>query len=159
APWGRIEGVLRIGSKPAPGRKVAAWLVDPGIWGRVDYDTLTDEAGRFVFERVTPGRLSVYRYVDDQNHPAWTASHPIHVDVKPGQTVRVEVGGTGRPVVGRLKLPHGVELAHFVLDHGGKLSTRPASPTPDDYPDWSDEQQSAWWDAFRRTPAGRAYSG
>ncbi len=31
APWGRIEGVMKIGTKPAPGQKVAAWLLRPGI--------------------------------------------------------------------------------------------------------------------------------
>ena len=49
--------------------------------------------------------------------------NPVNVDVKPGETVQVAVGGTGRPVVGRLVAAGGIALADFVLDHGGKLST------------------------------------
>ncbi len=157
APWGRIEGLMKIGTRPAPGQKAAAWLRNQGFRGRVDYDTQTDESGRFVFERVTPGRMEVYRYVDDADHRGWTASNPVTVDVKPGETVRVQVGGTGRPVVGRLALPDGAAMADFILAHGGHLATEPRDARPDDFFDWSDEQQSAWWDAFRKTPEGRAY--
>src|SRR5262249_40309901 len=85
-PWGRIEGVLKIGPRPAPRQKVSAWLLDQGPFGRVDYDAMTDDHGRFVLERVTPGRLMVYRYVDDADHHGWTASNPVDVDLKPGET-------------------------------------------------------------------------
>ncbi len=87
-------------------------------------DTLTDESGRFVWERVTPGRMGVYRYVADANHRGRTASNPVDVDVKPGETVRVQVGGTGRPVVGRLTVPAGIALSDLVLDNGGNLLNR-----------------------------------
>ena len=150
---------MKIGNKPAAGQKAAAWLLNQTFYGRVDYDAETDEVGRFIFERVTPGRMEVYRYVDGADHRGWTASHPVIVDVKPGETVRVQVGGTGRPVIGRLALPEGISLADLVLGHGGHLTTRPSElPTPADYPDWTDDQRSAWWDAFRKTPEGRATS-
>ena len=156
-PWGRIEGILRIGPKPAPKQKVAAWLLEPSIWGRVDYDAQTDDNGRFVLERVTPGRLQVYRYVDNEDNHGWTPSNPVNVGVKPGETVRVDIGGTGRPVVGRLSLPDGIALADFVST-GGYLSTpRPNPPTPDGFPDYTDEQKSDWYAAFRKTPEGRSY--
>ena len=148
---------MKIGNKPAARQRAAAWLRNQGFRGRVDYDTPTDESGRFVFERVTPGRMEVYRYVHDADHRGWTASNPANVDVKPGETVRVQVGGTGRLVVGRLALPAGAAIADFLLAHGGHLATEPSDARPDDFFDWSDEQQSAWWDAFRKTPEGRAY--
>jgi peroxiredoxin len=158
APWGRIEGVLKIGPRPAPRQKVSGWLLDQGPFGRVDYDAMTDDHGQFVLERVTPGRLMVYRYVDDADHHGWTTSNPGDVDLKPGESARIQIGGTGRPVVGRLALPEGLTLTNFVLGHGGNLATpRSWPPYPDDYPDWNDERRSAWWDAFRKTHAGRAY--
>jgi RNA polymerase sigma factor (sigma-70 family) len=158
APWGRIEGVLKIGARPAPRQKVSAWLLDCGPFGRVDYDAITDDQGRFVLERVTPGRMTVYRYVDDANHRGWTPSNPVDVDLKPGETARVQIGGTGPPVVGQLALPEGLTLTNFVLGNGGNLATlRSWPPYPDDYPDWNDERRSAWWDAFRKIPEGRAY--
>jgi len=158
-PWGRIEGVMKIGTKPAPGQKAEALLLDtPGFSGLVYYDTLTDESGRFVWERVTPGRMGVHRYVEDANHRGRTASNPVNVDVKPGETVRVQVGGTGRPVVGRLSVPAGIALSDLVLDNGGNLSTeRPEPAKPVDYPDWTRERQQDWWHAYSRTPEGRAY--
>ncbi len=55
-PWGRIEGVLKIGKNHAPNKKVSAWLNNHAFDGRIDYETTTDEHGRFVFERVTPAR-------------------------------------------------------------------------------------------------------
>ncbi len=157
-PWGRIEGILRIGKKPAAGQKAAAWAAVAPFHGRVDYDAVADSSGRFVFDRVTPGRMTVYRWIDDADHHGWTASHPISVDVRPGATVKVQVGGTGRPVVGRLAVPEGVKLADFFLMHGGHLATgRIKEPTPDAYPDFNLEQKMAWWDAFKKTPEGRAY--
>ncbi len=157
-PWGRIEGVMKIGTRPAPGQKAAAWMLNAGFSGRVDYDARTDESGRFVWERVTPGRMEVYRYVEDANHRGWTASHPVSVEVKPGETARAQVGGTGRPVIGRLAVPAGVALADLVLDHGGNLSTeRPEPATPLDFPDRTGEQQEEWWAAYSKTPEGRAY--
>ncbi len=111
-----------------------------------------------MWERVTPGRMGVYRYVADANHRGRTASNPVDVDVKPGETVRVQVGGTGRPVVGRLTVPAGIALSDLVLDNGGNLSTeRPEPTTPVDYPDWTRERQQCWWDAFYQTPEGRTY--
>jgi RNA polymerase sigma factor (sigma-70 family) len=158
APWGRIEGVMKIGTRPAGKQKVSAWLLDRGPMGRVDYDRITDDDGRFVLDRVIPGRLTVYRYVDDADHRGWTDSNPVDVEVKPCETVRVQVGGMGRPVVGRLGLPRGITLANFNLNHGGFLTTGDTwPPYPPDYPDWSDEQRSSWWDAFRKTPESRAY--
>ena len=158
AAWGRIEGVMKVGTRPASRRKVAAWHHDTGPLNRVDYDILTDDDGRFIFERVMPGPMTAYRYVNDEDHHGWTASNPIRVDVKPGETARIQVGGTGRPIIGRLAMPEGISLANFVLGHGGNLSTEwVPPPTPDDYVDWSDERQSSWWQDFRQTPEGRAY--
>ena len=113
-PWGRIEGVLKIGKKPAPNQKIGAWLANHSFSGRVDYDTRTDEHGRFVLERITPGAITVYRYVDTPDHRGWIPSNPVFVEVSPGQTVRVEVGGSGRPVIGKLKVPQGFALADLV---------------------------------------------
>ena len=102
--------------------------------------------------------MTVYRYVDDANHRSWTASHPVNVDVRPGR----DGAGPGRRhgPAGRRPARHaeGAALADFVLGYGGHLATgRIGPPTPDDYPDWTDERRSAWWDAFLKTPEGRAY--
>src|SRR5205807_176178 len=104
-----------------------------------------------------PGRVCVYRHVEKEDNTGWTPSNPVNVDLMPGATVRVEVGGTGRPVVGRLRVPEGVTLADLVSGHCELTTGRPEAPYPDDYPDYTAEQKSDWFAAFRKTPAGRAY--
>ena len=157
SPWGRIEGVLRIGTHPAPKQKVSAWMVNQSFSGRVDYDTQTDEHGRFVIERVTPGAITVYRNVDTPDHRGWIPSNPVTVDAGPGQTYRVDVGGNGRPLIGRLLIPQGFSLADLVLGFGELSSARREPRMPNDYPDFTSEQQNAWFERFYKTPEGKAY--
>jgi hypothetical protein len=123
---------------------------------------LTDGSGRFVLERVAPGRINVFRRVDNPDNQGWTLSHPRYQDVKPGETVRLQVGGTGRPTTGRLAIPEGIALGQFELNqvalgHGALTPVLREPPTPDDFLDFNSEQRSAWWEAFSRTPEGRAY--
>ena len=155
APWGRIEGVLRIGANPAPGQRVSAYLLDRRFPGSVSYDSQSDRDGRFVFERVAPGRLTVYRPVRQEE--GQTLSNLTHIDVAPGQTVRLQLGGTGRPVVGRLALPAGVAMNHFVSGFARLQSEPPALPLPAGSAPLTDEQWSSWWDAFRETPECEDY--
>ncbi len=156
-PWGRIEGVVKVGKKPAPNQKVGAWLANQSFSGRVDYDTQTDEHGRFFFAMVTPGVITVYRYVDTPDHRGWIPSNPVFVEVSPGQTVRVEVGGSGRPVVGKLKIPQGFTLADLVCVSGELSTVRHEPRQPDDYPDYTSDQKYAWFESFCKTPEGKKY--
>jgi beta-lactamase regulating signal transducer with metallopeptidase domain/protocatechuate 3,4-dioxygenase beta subunit len=111
-PWGRIEGGVRIGPRQGANQQVAL----DAIWskGRVEigaynsiYWTWTDERGRFRFDRVIPGRWAVARVVGKmyaggliESLPCWQES----VEIKPGGTAQVTIGGKGRPVVGRVAL-------------------------------------------------------
>jgi hypothetical protein len=156
-PWCVIEGVLKVGNHLAPNQKVSAWKKDQAFSGRVDYDTTTDQQGRFRLERVTPGAIEIYRNVDNQDNRGWTASNPLLVELSPGQHVTVQVGGTGRPVVGRLQIPAGFSLADLVSNEAHLTTTRPEPLLPDDFPDYSLDQQYAWYDRFYRTAEGKAY--
>jgi RNA polymerase sigma factor (sigma-70 family) len=156
AAWGRIEGVVKIGNQPSVRETVAGWLLTPYYSDRIGCDATTDDAGRFVLERVAPGRTAVVRRVDNPDKQGWTYSHAVYVDVKPGQTVRVQVGGTGRRVVGRLAIPSGVTLKHFTLGEGVLALPQRELPTPDEYLELDSEHRAAWWQAFSRTAEGRA---
>jgi len=67
-PWGRIEGVLRIGRSPGTNQ-----MVNIGIWGSSEtyewtivahgMSVRTDAEGRFVFPRVAPGDVWLTRSV------------------------------------------------------------------------------------------------
>ncbi len=114
-PWGRIEGTFRIGSRPAARQKLKLDYSKPGDtpetlpWWSGEAET--DDAGRFVFERVLPGDVTVGRPVllkDRGSSQTWGQSHVTHVDVAPGETVRPTIGGTGRPVIGKVTAPAGI---------------------------------------------------
>jgi protocatechuate 3,4-dioxygenase beta subunit len=112
-PWGRIEGGVRIGARLGANQEVAFQPIRPaqpagtGVFD-YGYTTQTDERGRFQFDRVIPGPGRVTRSVITelaggrlwQHTPGW----PEEIEVKPGQTVQVTIGGKGRPVIGRVVL-------------------------------------------------------
>jgi beta-lactamase regulating signal transducer with metallopeptidase domain/thiol-disulfide isomerase/thioredoxin/protocatechuate 3,4-dioxygenase beta subunit len=111
-PWGRIEGGVRIGARAGAGQEVTFQPTRPDRGGGIyvfdyGYTTGTDDRGRFVFDRVIPGPGTVSRVIitefagRSQRHmPGWNEP----VDVKPGRTVEVKIGGKGRPVIGRVVL-------------------------------------------------------
>jgi beta-lactamase regulating signal transducer with metallopeptidase domain/thiol-disulfide isomerase/thioredoxin len=106
-PWGKIEGELRIGGRPGADQEVE---FQPDAFQRggrwylftYGYTTSTDARGQFTFDRVVPGRGTAWRNIptaDRRGNPG--RSWPEPVEVKPGQTARVQVGGKGRAVIGR----------------------------------------------------------
>jgi RNA polymerase sigma factor (sigma-70 family) len=113
-PWGRVEGTLRIGNRPGAGETLELGYRKQGDtpatlpwWSG---SVKVDESGRFAFERVMPGEVTVSRRVllkDSGNSQTWGADHGTLVDVRPGDTARANLGGTGRPVVGKLAAPAG----------------------------------------------------
>jgi hypothetical protein len=132
--WGRVEGVLRVGSEPARNQPIALHTLpmprviastnpsDPAIRfaassGRLDLSQTvrTDENGRFVFSRVIPGMASFTRTRNLPGGGRVTQTHTVaNIDVAPGQTVQVEIGGTGRPVVGRVVVENAEERLPFL---------------------------------------------
>jgi RNA polymerase sigma factor (sigma-70 family) len=114
-PWGRIEGTLRIGRRPGVGQTLDLGYNRMGDtpatvpwWSG---KATTDEAGRFAFERVMPGEATISRSIlikTLSTSQTWGHSHSTHVEVTPGATARVDVGGTGRPVIGKVEAPAGL---------------------------------------------------
>jgi len=125
--WGRVEGVVRVGAGPASGE--AVYLTVNQQMSRDDpqpyfnYKTTTDDEGRYVIERVPPGEVYVGREIKLSDRST-AYSHATLVDVEPGQTVWVDIGGTGRAVIGRLVAP-GVANVNWTL---GMNSLRPSPP-------------------------------
>jgi RNA polymerase sigma factor (sigma-70 family) len=108
-PWGRVEGTLRIGNRPgagqtldlAYGRQGDTPATIPWWSGKAT----SDESGRFAFERVMPGEVSITREILLKRRATSQTvghSHTTWVEVAPGATARVTVGGTGRPLVGKV---------------------------------------------------------
>jgi beta-lactamase regulating signal transducer with metallopeptidase domain len=119
--WGKVKGEARIGRQPAAHQIItfAGRNIQPAQPGGVNVfhqiETRTDAQGRFVFDRVTPCAGEVSRVIvtefgngSSQHMGCWQEP----VDVAPGQTVEVRIGGKGRPVTGRiaLKAPPGIHV-------------------------------------------------
>ena len=116
-PWGRLEGTVRIGDHPARNEAVTFQLDERENRSRrerkaadyrdlvsTSYEVTTDDQGRFVMDRMIPGKGYAGRMVvvsfgqSSVNAP----SHMTPVEILPGRTARVEIGGKGRPIVGRI---------------------------------------------------------
>ena len=108
--WGRIQGELRIGSEPGANQSVVlriAWSSASEL--RLPFagvDRQPDELGRFIFDRVPPGKYRAYRIIrlrSDRTGP-YGMSHPADVTVQPGAVCQLTLGGTGRKVVGQVQV-------------------------------------------------------
>lgn len=161
-PWGRIEGTLRIGSKPGRDQDVAARVDDLGDLPEPrissSYRARSDADGNFVIDRVVPGPFQVYRFFPIPQRSGGFTGNMSRVDVPPGGTGRVVLGGTGRMVIGRIVGPGGTALTPDMINHLSQLSVAlPAPPAPPDFRSYSDAKKQAWYAAFRRTAQGRTY--
>ena len=121
-PWGRVEGSLRVGSQPGAGLPI---LLSSGMQGPTEnalpwfqYSATTDGAGKFVFDRVVPGSVTMSRKIELSEH-SYSSANTTEVVVKPDATTRVTLGGTGRPVIGRVMVPEGLRPR---LDWGYSLN-------------------------------------
>ena len=112
-PWGRIEGEMRIARKPAAHQKVVYLPELPSDRGNAallrsyNYHTTADSQGRFAIERVIPGKGTIGRVLvtplgNGGDRTAWCGQESV--EVKPGHTTKVRLGGKGRPVIGRVVL-------------------------------------------------------
>lgn len=113
-PWARVEGTFRVGKKPvanAPITLLAESLSSHGE-GRpsisTHHDVTTELDGHFVFERVVPGRARVGRRVmmhASRGAQEAGSSCMVAGEFPGGATTKIDLGGTGRAVVGRLRPP------------------------------------------------------
>jgi thiol-disulfide isomerase/thioredoxin len=155
-PWARVEGTVHIGTAPAKARTVQLWYVrgyDPAQpQVGIQASKQTDDEGRFVFERVRSQNLSVGMLVDLGSGRIATAQG-VTVRPKPGETCQVEIGGKGRPVVGKLVVPADAGREVF-FGYGYQMITNDI-PQPEGQEDAENPQQ--WWNDFMVSEEGLAY--
>ena len=119
-PWGRIEGTLRIGKRAGTGELISLDYDRPDDWASKALpswagEARTDNTGRFDFERVLPGKAHVARVIRVQlTANVWDDNRTVgsSIELAPGVITRVSLGGTGRPIIGKLTAP--VEIADRV---------------------------------------------
>ena len=155
-PWARIEGTFRVGTKPVARVPLTIFSnVSPSYGEGVPnifthHDTTTGKDGRYVFERVFPGHGRINRRIMltvNAGSAERTSSVRVPVDFVAGETISLDLGGTGRPVVGKLAAPvnHTGEVlwafamvdAHRYLEPpAGMLSIEAVRKDPLYFRDW-----------------------
>jgi len=113
-PWARVEGQFRIGNKPAPkvyltiqesifhqsnenGPQFSTWTIQP-----------TGPDGRYDFDRVFPGKGYLSREISLMVHEGAreaTSAIMVPLEFVAGKTIHLDLGRTGRPVIGKLVPP------------------------------------------------------
>lgn len=161
--WGRIEGRLMIGSRPGADERISVWLsgerYDP-TQPRIHHDirSETGKDGRFTIKRVPPGKWGVSRSVQIREN-TWTYRQSEKVTVPAGRTVKVSLGGKGRPVTGRAALPPGAEGIDLQAGDG-RFSTKIEFPKPPLPGNWGSLDQQArrdWHEKWSNSDEGREY--
>lgn len=111
-PWARVEGIYRVGKNPAAGAPIEIDVSRLESFGDgvprmfSQHLATTGPDGRFVFERVIPGKGRIGRriiFMVNEGATEVTSSCRIAAEFPAGKTVHIDLGGAGRPVIGRLE--------------------------------------------------------
>lgn len=161
--WARLEGVVRHGTKPVSGMKI---VVDPAgpydpRWGFLNFQdqTETDADGKFVFLKLKPGKWQVRALPPNQDQVLRASPNQKNVELAPGQTVHLALGGTGRPVIGQIQWPDGKppegDLSHIGADVRPKMPEMP--PTPKEVRDRGPDAVRTWLKQWMESEEGKAW--
>lgn len=118
--WARLEGSVFIGTQAAADENVNLNFNDRNVYNQSgpnvywSYSAQTDGEGSFVIERLKAGEASVGRLItfgDDGSgrYRMSTYSHRVPVKLKAGETTKVQIGGTGRQIKGKVVVPKDYE--------------------------------------------------
>ena len=149
-PWGRVAGVLELGGHKGTNELIQ--LVRLGSLGPLlalnSFTTLTDAEGRFALDDVPPDQLLIGRFIHSQ------FSHGRLIQVLPGDTTQVALGGNGRTVIGRVAAADGRELDWDSAQPPAFL--HPKQPPPAIPPSGDAGSTNAWLRAFWNSDEGKA---
>jgi hypothetical protein len=136
-PWARAEGTYRVAGKLQPHVSIAyQWEAAipfgptlPQIF--FQFRSTTDANGRFVFDRLGPGSGQIgssIRLLQDNDATVATSSLRVPADFPKGTTTHIDLGTTGRPVIGQLRPRPGKSVgvpwskAFIILRGNGRLA-------------------------------------
>ena len=157
-PWGRVEGTVRTRDGRWADRKIQ-WRRNGNLtsWMTLFYDakgysTGSDEAGKFTLEHVPPGDGRVA--IDDGTGIGSILSDSLQVN--PGETVQVQIGGVGRMVTGKLVAPPNLVIRSWSrqVNHAQVQSEWDPYPLPKELTGNAIER---WKLEFEDSEAGRTW--
>lgn len=167
--WARVEGTFRAGPKPVPNARIEIMSHDirsyddgvPTI--STECETTTGAGGRFVFDRVFPGDGRIGRGIVrmvNQGATEVTSQTRIAANFPAGKTTHIDLGGSGRLVIGKLAGPAGSNekvLWQFAdIDVQVDLPEPKSPPVPADI-DKDPQRREAWWTKWEATREGKAW--
>ena len=129
-PWGRVEGVLKIGGRPQGGVEVWLNVLGAPSWQGyyLTYDTKTAPDGEFVFTNVPTGEYQLYRNPAARIGRSITADHQMPLVVKAGATTKIEYSQPGRVISGRAQPDHPDASVDWQNDDHTLTIKQPAIP-------------------------------
>jgi hypothetical protein len=107
-PWARVVGKSLRGSEPVIADQIGMFFQDnrdrrTSNW---NYRTESSATGSFEIDRLRAGRYTIFRDVAyaDTEKGSWMRlnSHTLVLNLKPGETREVNIGGSGRLIKGQL---------------------------------------------------------
>jgi peroxiredoxin len=160
--YARVEGTLKQGTKAVAEGIVmmAQYDLAPEPLNHhlvIRSDVKTDGAGHFVVTKMVAGKVDLCRKLPKADG-GWDTASDTRVVVKAGDSLQVDVGGVGRPLVGRIELP--AELRGGKYGSGLVVLHRDVPMPPLAEPEeallltW--EERAKWRAAWLATPEGKA---
>lgn len=168
-PWARGEGTFQIGNTPMPNVRLERFGDGLHSYG-ADVPSIfthnrvtTGKNGRFEFPRMFPGKARIGRSITlmvDDGATEVTSSIRQATEFTSGQTTTLKLGGTGRPVAGKLIAAADFKdkvLWNFVLI---RAEADLPVPEPEEAPaDVQDDPvaRKNWWDAWKTSEQGQKW--
>ncbi len=128
--WATIRGTCMIGNKPAAGHEMALFYarfedVPENLHMSIMYQNiLVKNDGSYEISRVPPNMTcTIGRYIFSERKyggASGSQSHAHRITTQPGVVAEVNVGGTGRPLIGKFQLP--AEADRSVDDWNGSYA-------------------------------------
>jgi len=160
-PWARIQGQLREGSQLMANQVIHLSRTRFGSKQEAktyctvhDTTTVTDGEGRYVFERVAPGDTWIsWRKGGDRYDVQYR-----YVDVQPGKSLTVDIGGRGRPVIGRAALQEDGNAKPVKFYGSIWPRTDHQMRPPPNWRELSPEEQEKLTAEWEKTPDAKIYN-
>jgi hypothetical protein len=173
-PWASIDGTLMLGNHAAA--KGLTIMAEPDAFDEVRFkpgainvqhqiEAKTDAQGKFHFDRIPSGSVMISRQIFVPTGGGGGLSDRCQaqmLDLAPGQSIKVTIGGQGRAVVGRIELPSALRSRRdWSFGPFCKIAQKvsfPDAPEPASLKGASAEQLAAWRAQFAKTDAGKQYA-
>jgi beta-lactamase regulating signal transducer with metallopeptidase domain len=162
-PWGRVEGTVKVLGEPLANVPIRFTLDATDqhsmFYEFYEYDAKTDAEGRFTISHVPAGVAQASTGTRFQKDPGpYGIVSSRRRLIRPGQTLDLDVGGAGRPVVGKIRVLEGPPISVG----GGRIvlktneTAQPAEPSAKEMETWEmDKRFLHHFDPYR-SPAGLA---